>query len=336
VTGTADGIFCACYETTEKIVGARRLETLRRLGEQAMEAYSVADACARSAAVLNENAHDIPFANIYLLDSNGGLPANAIAPETLASVLQTQQPVDVHGLEFPGKAWPEPVTQAVALPLFLSTHEAMAGLMVLGVSPRRPLDAEYRTFFNLIAGHVSTALANAGAREEERRRSEALAEIDRAKTAFFSNVSHELRTPLSLMLAPLEDLLRQSGANDVQSQLQMMHRNGMRLLKLVNTLLDFSRIEAGRFDAAYEPTDLAALTIDLASTFRAAIEKAGMELRVECPTLEEPVFVDREMFEKIVLNLLSNAFKFTLKGHIRIGLEQNGNHAQLTFGAKQE
>jgi PAS domain S-box-containing protein len=162
--GSVDGLFGACYETTGKVVGARRLETLRRLGEQAMEADSVADACARAEAVLRENAHDIPFARIYRLDSSGHLPADAIAPTTLASVLQTRRPADVSGLELLGGAWPEPATQAVVLPLFFSTHETMAGLLVLGVSPRRPLDAEYRTFFDLIAGHVSTAMTNARSR----------------------------------------------------------------------------------------------------------------------------------------------------------------------------
>ena len=95
-----------------------------------------------------------------------------------------------------------------------------------------------------------------------------------------------------------------------------MHRNGLRLLRLVNTLLDFSRIEAGRARANYEPTDLATFTAELASTFRSACERAGLRLIVDCPPLPpgEPVYVDRDMWEKIVLNLLSNAFKFTLEG----------------------
>ena len=89
----------------------------------------------------------------------------------------------------------------------------------------------------------------------------------------------------------------------------MAHRNSLRLQKLVNTLLDFSRIEAGRIQAIYEPVDLARLTIELASTFRSAVERAGMRLIVDCESLDEPVFIDRDMWEKIVLNLLSNAFQ---------------------------
>jgi signal transduction histidine kinase len=104
----------------------------------------------------------------------------------------------------------------------------------------------------------------------------------------------------------------------------------LRLLKLVNTLLDFSRIEAGRTQASYEPTDLAAYTAELASVFRSAVEKGGLKLVVNCPALPEPVYVDREMWEKIVLNLLSNAFKHTFEGRITITLGWCDDHVKLT------
>ena len=109
----------------------------------------------------------------------------------------------------------------------------------------------------------------------------------------------------------------------------MIHRNGLRLLKLVNTLLDFSRIEAGRAESVFVPTDLAALTRDLASVFRSLIVQAGLHLVVECPPLSERVYVDREMWEKIVLNLLSNAFKFTFAGEISVGLRQVEHQVEL-------
>ncbi|MGB8831977.1 MAG: ATP-binding protein, partial [Candidatus Sulfotelmatobacter sp.] len=177
-----------------------------------------------------------------------------------------------------------------------------------------------------------TELANARAYEEERKRAAALAEIDRAKTAFFSNVSHEFRTPLTLMLGPLEDELAEHD-NPLpparHERLETAHRNSLRLLKLVNTLLDFSRIEAGRTQASYEPTDLAAYTTELASVFRSAVEKGGLKLIVNCPPLPEPVYVDREMWEKIVLNLLSNAFKHTFEGKITVTLVWCDDHVKL-------
>lgn len=91
-------------------------------------------------------------------------------------------------------------------------------------------------------------------------------------------------------------------------------------MKLVNTLLDFSLIEAGRIQAQYQPTDLATLTAELASVFRSAIKQAGLELVVDCPALPEAVYVDRDLWEKIVFNLISNAFKFTLSGSITVTL----------------
>ena len=128
----------------------------------------------------------------------------------------------------------------------------LAGLLVVGVSARRPIDAEYRTFFELVAGHIATAISYARAYEAERRAREALAELDRAKTAFFSNVSHEFRTPLTLMLGPGRGRAGgpgQTAAARQRERLEVAHRNSLRLLKLVNTLLDFSRIEAGRVQA---------------------------------------------------------------------------------------
>jgi signal transduction histidine kinase/DNA-binding NarL/FixJ family response regulator len=104
------------------------------------------------------------------------------------------------------------------------------------------------------------------------------------------------------------------------------------LLKLVNSLLDFSRMEAGRAQAVYQPIDLSAFTRDLASNFRSACERTGLDLIVDCPTLSRAVFIDREMWEKIVLNLLSNAFKFTFEGEISVRIRENGGYAELSVG----
>ncbi len=351
--GSVGGVFTAITETTSQVVGERRLRTLRDLGARAPEAKTAEQACRIAAEVLGENRHDVPFAVFYLLEADGRTARrveamgveriDALAPESvnLATVegddpwnfreaVRTGKPEVRSGLtaqfgEVQAGPWPEPIEAAMVLPIVRPGDPMPYGFMVSGTSPRRPLDNDYRSFLGLAAGQVATAVSNARAYAEERRRAEALAELDRAKTDFFSNVSHEFRTPLTLMLGPLEDLLNgHRGAplpERVRTQLQVAHRNGLRLLKLVNSLLDFSRIEAGRMRASFEPVDLAELTTELASVFRAAIEKAGLHLVVACERAPEPAYVDRDMWEKIVFNLLSNAYKFTLRGEILVQLE---------------
>jgi signal transduction histidine kinase len=357
-TGAVGGAFTAVTETTRRVIGERRLSTLRELAANTMEAKSVEEACRMASVTLANNPYDIPFALLYLTEPerkqarlvgtvriDAGTPAS---PEQvhltqssdgwkLAQVERTGDPARIDTLttrfgSLSGGAWDEPSRCAIVLPIAQSGQkQQLAGLLVLGTSPRCEFDDEYQGFFDLIAGQIATTLTNARAYEAERKRTEALVELDRAKTTFFSNVSHEFRTPLTLMIGPLEDTL----SNPVgphpsdRQQLETVHRNSLRLLKLVNTLLDFSRIEAGRIQAVYEPTDLARLTADLAGVFRAAIERAGLRLMVDCHPLSEPAYVDREMWEKIVLNLLSNAFKFTFEGEIAVALRNHQNCIEL-------
>ena len=143
-------------------------------------------------------------------------------------------------------------------------------------------------------------------------------------------MSHEFRTPLTLILGPVEDALTLPTPKLDGARLELVRRNALRLYKLVNTLLDFSRIEAGRAQATFVPIDLASYTTNLASHFQSAAASAGLELVVDCPKLPEPVFVDPEMWEKIVLNMLSNAIKYTLRGTIRVTLAWAGDAAVLT------
>lgn len=206
------------------------------------------------------------------------------------------------------------------------------GFMVVGLNRYRDLDDGYRGFVELVAGHVATGVASARSYQAQQRRAEELAELDRAKTAFFSNISHEFRTPLTLIMGPVDELRERLADADagVREELEVVHRNGLRLGKLVNTLLDFSRIEAGRMQAGYEPVDLAEVTGELASVFRSAVDRAGLDFRVDCPPLPEPVFIDRSMWEKVVLNLLSNALKFTFDGSIGISVGTEDGAAVVT------
>lgn len=159
-----------------------------------------------------------------------------------------------------------------------------------------------------------------------------LGELDAAKTAFFSNVSHEFRTPLTLMLGPLEDALADAAEplgprQDIR--LRMVHDNALRLYRLVNSLLDFSRLEAGRMQVRYAPLDIAGFTAKLAGMFQSAVDKAGLRLRIDCPHLSQPVWVDRDMWEKIVPNLVSNALKFTHEGAISVSMYEEQHQVVL-------
>ena len=357
--GRVEGIFTAVTETTYRVLATRRERLLRQVAEATAAARTSADACQDVARLLHDVPQEAPFVLIYLADpASGGyrrtaiegcapaddlapaliLPAGQATPWPLYSALEA--PVSVEGLaqRYPGRLsgfpWPEPLEQALVVPVPSARAGVPYGFLVVGISPRRRIDADYTTLFLRAAGHLSTALNNVERYDEERRRSEELAELDRAKTVFFSNASHEFRTPLTLMLGPLEDMLGQpveaSGQLTVaRESLHLVHRNGQRLLRLVNTLLDFSRIEAGRVRADFMPVDLAAFTAELASSFRSAMARAGLAYHIDCTALGEPVWIDQEMWEKIVLNLISNAFKYTLSGCIRVSLARVPEGARL-------
>ncbi len=349
--GVVGGVFTAVIETTENVIGERRLRTLRDLAARGVDARSEEDACRIAAATLAENLQDIPFSALYRVDgsrfslvcSSGisqdhpiqraveGDSSLARAIQQVADSGQSAE-VDLQSLscELPCGAWDTPPLTAVLMPVAALGPEGSPGVLLCAVSPKKRLDESYRTFFSLVNRQIAGTIADARSYEKERKRAEALAELDRAKTLFFSNVSHEFRTPLTLMLGPLEEILSNTLPPEQSAQLAMVHRNGLRLLKLVNTLLDFSRIEAGRVQVAYEPTQLASLTADLASLFRSAIERAGMQLKVDCPALPEPVYVDPDMWEKIVLNLLSNAFKYSLQGQIAVELKTVGDRVEFS------
>lgn len=168
--------------------------------------------------------------------------------------------------------------------------------------------------------------------KEQRQRAESLAEIDRAKTVFFSNISHEFRTPLTLMLGPLEETLTdktQPLASYQLEKIEIIYRNTLRLLKLVNSLLDFSRLEAKRMNVNYQPTNLSSLTKELVSMFQSAIERAGLKFEIDIKPLDEVVYIDQDMWEKILSNLLSNALKYTFSGSICVILEKQDETVQL-------
>jgi signal transduction histidine kinase len=349
------GMLCVVIEDTVRVIGERQLSALSTLAGALAGAITEKDVYAAIEQGVT-GQKDMPCTLTYLFDksekqlnlaSKTGIgsdhPAACLiistdskaAPWPIHLLLEANRAVTVEDLaeyfpDLPPGCWDRPPARARLVPIVRTGQEKPVGVFIAALNPYRALDASYAGFLDLVAGQIAASLTNARAYEEERKRAEGLAELDRAKTAFFSNVSHELRTPLTLILGPIEDALTSRTPPSAES-MEMLHRNALRLLKLVNGLLDFVRIEVGRLRATYEPTDLALLTAQFGSVFRSAVERAGLRLVVDCPPLPEPVYVDRDMWEKIVLNLLSNAFKSTFEGEIRVTLRAHDGMAQLSI-----
>ncbi|MBK0393877.1 ATP-binding protein [Ramlibacter algicola] len=350
--GEVGGVFCTCTDDTQRVLGERRLKSLGAVSAAVLDSRNPVHACESAAAALAGNAHDLPFVLFYLQEggavrlvaSTGAVAGSALAPQLQAldadgpwpflDVAASRQPQHVDRIDrvalVDAGPWPEPVLDAMVVPLPAPDAAGPGGFLVFGLNPRRPVDPEYGDYLALVAQRVGSAIADARALQQEQQRAASLAELDRAKTTFFSNVSHELRTPLTLMLGPLADLLAAGPADgETRRALELAQRNGRRLQRMVETLLDFSRIEAGRMEAQFQPIDFARAVAELASFFDSAARRGGLELQVDCPPLPRPVYVDRAMLEKIVFNLLANAIKYTPAGSVRVRVRDTGGGARL-------
>jgi len=352
--GRVAGMLCVVIEDTVRVLGERQLAALSKLAEALAGSITEEDVYAGIERGV-DGQKDLPCTLTYLFDEAGkelklvaktGFEADHPAACLVMNIDSTPAPWPIHELlesnraitledlslyfpDLPPGCWDQPPSRARLVPIARTGQEKPAGVFITALNPYRQLDSSYAGFLDLVAGQIAASITNARAYEEERKRAEGLAELDRAKTTFFSNVSHELRTPLTLILGPIEDAITSQSPPSAES-LEMLHRNALRLLKLVNGLLDFVRIEVGRMRATYEATDLSLLTAQLASVFRSAMERAGLKLIVDCPPQQELVYVDREMWEKIVLNLLSNALKSTFEGEIRVTIRYTGTEAHFS------
>ncbi|MFY1695093.1 SpoIIE family protein phosphatase [Solwaraspora sp. WMMA2101] len=345
--GSVGGVYCVVSETTGRVLGERRLRALADLSTRLSDLQSQAELRRGVLEVLDGCRGDVPFALLYLgpdadsarLAGVTGVPAETVvaprhpdsdaAPAALLAALREGTDGSAPVGDFVAVAPDSAAADAVVLPICAATDPV--GALVVGRSRHLPFTGDYRDFFDLLARQVSSAVTNQRAYLHERARAAELAAIDQAKSDFFANVSHEFRTPLTLLLGPIEDQLDEPDLPAAhRERAEMMHRNALRLLKLVNTVLDFSRLESGRARAAFQPVDLADLTNRLVSTFRSAAQRAGLDLVADCPPLPVEVHVDPDLWEKVVLNLLSNALKFTLEGGITVRLRQRDQLAELT------
>ncbi|MFP5277818.1 MAG: ATP-binding protein [Acidobacteriota bacterium] len=352
--GEVGGVFVTCSEVTNQVFEQRRLKTIRDLGSSDAQPRTAEEVCRSAAEVLAQNPLDIPFAAIYLVDEptataklhavSGMAGGSPVCPEKLSIAADEPWPVraafatgalqHVSDLQsrfpqIPAGPWPEAPTEAVLIP-FSGGSPKPLGFIIMGLNARKQFDEAMEQFLVRGAQVIAGRVASARAFEDARRRMESLAELDRAKTVFFSNISHEFRTPLTLIAGPLEDLASSPSLSEAdRERINLAQRNVIRLQRLVNNLLDFSRIEAGRVTAAFERVDISLLTAELASGFQSTFDKAGLALRIKTQPLSQPVYVDRDMWEKIVLNLISNAFKFTFSGSVTVEIAEKVDTVEL-------
>lgn len=342
--GKTAGMFCANTDDTDRVVSERQLKTITELGNVLIRSANHEEVIEDSIRILANNKKDFPFALFRTIGDNKtnltelNLEEQDKFKEIFRKAIdekkvQLVEQVRARFGEMPKGDWPVSPDQVLVIPIFPTGASEPYGLLMVGVNPYRLLDEKYQRFYQLVADQISTSLAKVQALEAERRRAAALSEIDKAKTVFFTNISHEFRTPITLMLGNIEEALRDPAIDPAnQQRLELAYRNAMRLLKLVNNLLDFSRIEAGKVQASFQLTDIARFTKDLVSGFRSIMDNAGLAYNWKAAPIAGRVFVDKSMWEKIVLNLISNAFKYTLKGGVDIHLfTDNGS---LVFQVK--
>ena len=313
-SGAIAGIFTAVHEATDRVLGTRRLEALARLGDELAAARTETEVVLGAIGSLARAPQDVELAALYLIDEDGATRfAGACRTEDRWADAAAAAASGGGELE---RRDPHVLVVPVARP----GSPVPAAALVLAPSPLHHFDAAYREFFRLIARQLSGSLASAAGLASAERRAEELAALDRAKTEFFSNISHEFRTPLTLMLGPLGDALAETREDPElqRERIEIAQRGALRLLRLVNALLDLSRIEAGRAAPVFAPVDLGRLARDAIATFQAAIDRSGLELAVDVPDEGTTIQADAGMIEKILLNLLSNAYKFTLEGRIEL------------------
>ena len=340
--GDIEGVLVTVFETTDQVVGERRMGCLRELAEARADARSAAEVIQRAASVLDRFSAEVPFACLYCIGEDGAVEGGAFAGLSeavparawpLRQVIARRAEVKIENLDQILRAGvTEPrARSALAIPVLGGAPAEARALFVCGLNPRRAFDPQYRAFLALVVEDLTAGLASARVREQERHQADALAALDEAKTRFFSNVSHEFRTPLTLLLGPLEDLL--SGDEPLterqRAALVLGRSNALRMRRLVNALLDLTQAEGGRLTPTFRPLDLGLYTAELASAFESAVKSAGLALRVDCPPLDHAACVDVEMWEKIVLNLISNALKHTWRGSITVKLASHDDVAEL-------
>lgn len=352
-SGEVLGVFVATTDVSSQVIESRRLEIVHSLAVvSSAELGDADDVCQHVMTIMSGNRNALPFAAVYLHEetsgdlvlsanygvelSEGALPVRvrrgsdhpyaAVATSRRERLLEFGPEDDLRATA--GPLGPLVPHSAMVRPLSGGLAAGVAGVLVLGLNPYRQLDDSYNAFMDLITRQVSTLLADARATEYERKRAVALADLDASKTTFFQNVSHEFRTPLTIAMAAAREL-RELGLDPAQEpHLDAVERSAGRLNRLVDALLEFARAEAGTLVPVLDAVDVSAYTRELVSMFRSAMESAGLVLETDLPEVGT-AWLDHEAWAKVVVNLVSNAFKFTDEGTVSVSLRRRQDELEL-------
>ena len=358
--GTIVGLFNAITETTQHLLYERRLQVLRRLGAVSITADdSLASTCRAAVEVIGKTRESVPFVAVFLQDHPAQGGPRRIAgygfDETAAASCELVEPAPrsgpvleviehggtalVSGLRerhrgvfAPGPLGPLAPDQAFVLPVVLLGTRKPTGVLVIGVNPYWRPDEAYTAFAAMAARQLGVMITDAVSYQNERKRQQALAELDRARTEFFENIGHELRAPLTMLLTPLQDILDEPGVvlpAAARDTVESSIRAADRLQRVVDALLDISRAESGALIPDREEIDLTSVTAELVESYRPATE-GRLNLRVDVPTEPLRAYVDRTMWTTIVNNLVNNALKFTHVGEVAVSLSGDDTQVVLT------
>jgi signal transduction histidine kinase/DNA-binding NarL/FixJ family response regulator len=340
------GVMLAFTDVTEAVLSERRNNTCIDLSASFSNAANVEEAIREAARILEKNPYDIPFACVYLFDSVNtraelyalaGISAGTYAsPEFIplsgegapltAAVSSGRPELLSIGTQFgrlPTGAWEVPAWEIVVLPLRVPNCVDPIGALIAGVNPHHPPDPAYRGFFETVARQISGIILRARGLEDERRYVEQAKRQETIWSSFLTYAEEEFRTPLTVTLGVLDQIVK-GGSPPHSGKLATARRNALRLMNLFETMVDLMAVQNGRLQPAFEPVDLGDITGELARSFASALDNGSIHFSIDSPSLAESAYVDRRLWEKLVLTLLSNAVQLTRAGEIGIAVRLMG------------
>eukprot|EP01117_Protostelium_nocturnum_P014435 TRINITY_DN548_c0_g2_i1.p1 TRINITY_DN548_c0_g2~~TRINITY_DN548_c0_g2_i1.p1 ORF type:complete len:1148 (-),score=386.31 TRINITY_DN548_c0_g2_i1:179-3622(-) len=328
--------------SSSHVINGRRMELLRNVALKTGSIKSESEIPPLLSDLFKGNTYDISFHSLYLKKEgsfqlscssnfdeisfptlikkeNSSSPFESTFIDDVLKCVEEMNLVqmDLKPYSFPACGhWNSPVNSCCMTPL-LSGENNVIGVLVVGINQHLHFDQKYQGFVKVLGNQISSFVTTFKLREENLKRMNELQRLDRNRTNFYTTVPHEFRTPVTLTLGPLECLLNKEKdqfSEDQYKRVEVIYRNALKVMKLVNDILDFHELEDGKMVPKYEPLDITSITIENCSLFTPSCEKENLNLRVKCDDIKEKPFVDKEMWEKIVYNLLSNAMKFTNRG----------------------